>query len=75
MDMPGHSRAAIKAMDARFRRLQSEDVELKNTGQSAGCSLQETANQASTAVKALDAGARQLQAEGKPLQLEQYLLS
>lgn len=75
MDMPGHSRAAIKAMDARFRRLQAEDVELKNTGKVQVVPVQETANQASTAVKALDAGARQLQAEGQTTAAEQYLLS
>ncbi|MGI2066451.1 family 20 glycosylhydrolase [Shewanella sp. MF08487] len=75
MDMPGHSRAAIKAMDARFRRLQAEDVELKNTGKVQVVPVQEMANQVSTAVKALDAGARQLQAEGKTTAAEQYLLS
>lgn len=75
MDMPGHSRAAIKAMDARFRRLQAEGVELQNTGKVQVVPVQETANQANTAVKALDAGARQLQAEGQTTAAEQYLLS
>ncbi|MFV0598101.1 family 20 glycosylhydrolase [Shewanella sp.] len=75
MDMPGHSRAAIKAMEARYRRLQADGVELQNTGKVQVVPVQETANQANTAIKALDAGARHLQAEGKTTAAEQYLLS
>lgn len=75
MDMPGHSRAAIKSMEARYRRLLAENVELQNTGKVQVVPVQEAANQVNTAVKALDAGARQLQAEGKTTAAEQYLLS
>lgn len=73
MDMPGHSRAAIKSMELRFRKLQAQEVEgTTNTQVQVVASVDKPS---SNAVKSLDAGARQLQVEGKNTAAEQYLLS
>ncbi|SIQ60519.1 hexosaminidase [Shewanella morhuae] len=73
MDMPGHSRAAIKSMELRFRKLQAQEVEgTTNTQVQVVASVDKPS---SNAVKSLDTGARQLQVEGKNTAAEQYLLS